>query len=147
MLATTAHRSAVAHYVEQSFLAWDGFHERIIAQFLSRLLTFPIKPADARPLQTFQLDDDIRALIADRPTAAAAAATDGAAAGAAAAGAAGAAGAGAAAAGAAGASAPSGGGPAEGGGGSPSVGGGTAPSAAGGVAPSAGESWTRRPRS
>lgn len=74
MLATTAHRSAVAHYVEQSFLAWDGFHERIIAQFLSRLLTFPIKPADARPLQTFQLDDDIRALIADRPTAAAAAA-------------------------------------------------------------------------
>jgi len=74
MVATAAHKSAVAHYVEQSFQAWDGFQERVIAQFLSRLLTFPITRAGARQLETFQVDDDIRMLIVDRPTAVAAAA-------------------------------------------------------------------------
>ena len=67
MLAMTAHKPAVAHYIEQSFQAWDGFSERIIDQFLSRLLTFPIKRVDAPAPATFQVDDNLRALIADPP--------------------------------------------------------------------------------
>jgi len=75
MLATTTHKSAVAHYIRQSFQAWGGFQERIISQFLSRLLTFPIdqpiNPVNERVPETFEVYDDVRTLIADRPTAAA----------------------------------------------------------------------------
>jgi preprotein translocase subunit SecA len=73
ILATTTHKSAVAHYVSQSFQAWDGFRERIIARFLSRLLTFPINqlmnPNIVRQPETVQATDDILMLIADRPAA------------------------------------------------------------------------------
>ena len=73
ILATTTHKSAVAHYVSQSFQAWDGFRERIIARFLSRLLTFPINqlinPNIVRQPETVQATDDILKLIPDRPAA------------------------------------------------------------------------------
>ena len=73
MLATTTHRSAVAHYIRQCFQAWNGFRERVISQFLSRLLTFPVILIDPRPSETFQVNDDVVLLLAGPPTAVAAA--------------------------------------------------------------------------
>ena len=73
MLAATTHKSSVAHYVRQSFQAWGGFQELNAAEFLSRLLTFPINRTSGRPSETMQVNDDVRMLITDSTAARAAA--------------------------------------------------------------------------
>ena len=80
ILVTTTHKSAVAHYIRKSFQAWEGFRERVVAQFMSRLLTFPVALTlaldgyGAGPPDTFQVNAAVKMLIAERPTAVAAAA-------------------------------------------------------------------------
>ena len=57
----------------QSLRTWEGFRERVMAQFLSRLLTFPVMQTQemtrALPSETLQVNDDVRILMAGRPTA------------------------------------------------------------------------------
>ena len=69
MLAAATHKSAVAHYIRQCFQAWGAFRELVNAQFLASLLTFPFNPIDIPQSETFQVNDDVRVLIADRATA------------------------------------------------------------------------------
>lgn len=70
VLMTTTHKSAVAHYIMHSLRTWGGFREQVMAQFLSRLLTFPaIQTQDmaiASPSETLQVNDDVRTLMAYR---------------------------------------------------------------------------------
>jgi preprotein translocase subunit SecA len=73
VFGAASHKSAVARYVRRSFQAWGEFRERVIAEFLSRLLTLPIPRVDAQAQSTVQVNDDVRLLIADLPTAVAAA--------------------------------------------------------------------------
>ena len=68
MLAAATHKSAVAHYIRQCFQTWGGFRQLVNAQFLARLLTFPVNRTDTAPSETFQVNDDVRMLIADRAT-------------------------------------------------------------------------------
>jgi preprotein translocase subunit SecA len=73
VFGAASHKSAVAHYIRQCFQAWGGFRERVVAEFLSRLLTLPLPRTDTQPPPTIQINNDVRMLIADLPTAVAAA--------------------------------------------------------------------------
>lgn len=71
LLAGLSHNSAVASYVRRSFEAWRGFWERVNAEFLSRLATFPLNQPNlktlAGPPEQFQLNDEVEMLLAGRP--------------------------------------------------------------------------------
>ena len=69
LLASTDHKSAVAHYIQHSFQAWQGFWERVNAEFMIRLFTFPAAKGHAPSTPTVQLNDEVQTLIADRPMA------------------------------------------------------------------------------
>ena len=69
LLASLSHNSAVASYVRRSFEAWRGFWERVNAEFLSRLATFPLNQIDASPPTQFQVSDEVEMLLAGRPMA------------------------------------------------------------------------------
>ena len=69
LLASPSHNSAVASYVQRSFEAWRGFWERVNAEFLSRLVTFPLNQIDAGPPSQFQVSDEVEMLLAGRPMA------------------------------------------------------------------------------
>ena len=67
LLASTDHKSAVALYIQRSFQAWQGFWERVNAEFMFRLFTFPVAKGNGRSISTVQLNDEVQTLIADRP--------------------------------------------------------------------------------
>lgn len=69
LLASTDHKSAVAHYIQHSFQAWQGFWERVNAEFMIRLFTFPVARGYVPSTPTVQLNDEVLTLIADRPIA------------------------------------------------------------------------------
>ena len=69
LLASTEHKSAVAHYIQRSFQAWQGFWDRVNAQFMTRLLTFPVTQGYAPPTPTIQLNEEVQTLIGGRPMA------------------------------------------------------------------------------
>ena len=71
-LSNSSHKSAVAHYVRRSFKAWDEFMERVEADYLSRLLTFPVDRFDPPVAAPVQVHEDAHALIARQPVATAA---------------------------------------------------------------------------
>ena len=73
LLATSDHRSAVALYIRSSFQTWDGFWDRVNAEFLPRLLTFTHDTGD--PLPSIQVNEEVQTLIADRSMATAAGST------------------------------------------------------------------------
>jgi preprotein translocase subunit SecA len=73
LLATSDHRSAVALYIRSSFQTWDGFWDRVNAEFLPRLLTFTYDTGD--PLPSIQVNEEVQTLIADRSMATAAGST------------------------------------------------------------------------
>ncbi len=77
LLASTDHKSAVALYIRRSFEAWQGFWDRVNAEFISRLLTFPVSQGYARPTPTVQVNEEVQTLIADRSMATAAGSTAG----------------------------------------------------------------------
>jgi preprotein translocase subunit SecA len=64
LLATSEHRSAVALYIRSSFQTWDGFWDRVNAEFLPRLLTFSHDTGN--PLPSIQVNEEVQTLIADR---------------------------------------------------------------------------------
>ena len=66
MLAVTHHKASVAHYIQRSFQAWGGFQDLVNDQFLSRLLTFPIKRPGSRPADPIQVFDEVRMLIPEK---------------------------------------------------------------------------------
>ena len=68
-LSNSSHKSAVAHYVQRSFKAWDEFMERVEADYLSRLLTFPVDRFDPPVAAPVQVHEDAHALIARQPMA------------------------------------------------------------------------------
>ncbi|HIB13012.1 MAG TPA: hypothetical protein EYO17_14000 [Dehalococcoidia bacterium] len=69
ILASPDHKSAVALYIRRSFQAWQGFWERVNAEFMSRLLTFPVTKGYAPSTPTVELNDEVQTLIAARPMA------------------------------------------------------------------------------
>jgi preprotein translocase subunit SecA len=69
LLASTDHKSAVALYIQRSFQAWQGFWERVNAEFMFRLFAFPSAKGYALSTPKVQLNDDVQTLIADRPMA------------------------------------------------------------------------------
>ena len=69
LLASTDHKSAVALYIQRSFQAWQGFWERVNAEFMFRLFAFPWARGYALSTPKVQLNDDVQTLIADRPMA------------------------------------------------------------------------------
>ena len=69
LLASPSHNSAVASYVRRSFEAWRGFWERVNAEFLSRVTTFPLNQIDAGPPAQFRISDEVEMLLAGRPMA------------------------------------------------------------------------------
>ena len=72
-LSNSGHKSAVARYVRQSFKAWDEFLEWVEADYLSRLLTFPVDRFQPSVIPQVQVHEDAHALIARQPVAMAAA--------------------------------------------------------------------------
>ena len=68
-LSHSSHKSAVALYVRRSFKAWDDFLVRLEADYLSRLLTFPVERFHPPTVVPVQLHEDAQALIARRPVA------------------------------------------------------------------------------
>jgi preprotein translocase subunit SecA len=68
-LSSSSHKSAVAHYIRRSFKAWDEFLELVEADYLSRLLTFPVDWLHPPVLASVQVHEDARALIARQPIA------------------------------------------------------------------------------
>ena len=66
ILASPDHKSAVALYIQRSFQAWQGFWDRVNAEFMSRLLTFPATKGYAPSTPTVQLNDEVQTLIGDR---------------------------------------------------------------------------------
>ena len=70
MLATSEHKSAVALYIRSSFQMWNGFWDRVNAEFLPRLLTF--NQDTGSPLPSIQVNAEVRTIIADRSMATAA---------------------------------------------------------------------------
>ena len=72
-LSNSGHKSAVARYVRQSFKAWDEFLEGVEADYLSRLLTFPLERFQPPIITQVQVHEDAHALIARQPVAMAAA--------------------------------------------------------------------------
>lgn len=70
LLATSDHRSAVALYIQSSFQTWDGFWDRVNAEFLPRLLNY--SQDTGNPLPSIQVNEEVQTLIADcsMPTAA-----------------------------------------------------------------------------
>ena len=72
-LSNSGHKSAVARYVRQSFKAWDEFLEGVEADYLSRLLTFPLERFQPPVIAQVQVHEDAHALIARQPVAMAAA--------------------------------------------------------------------------
>ena len=73
LLATSEHRSAVALYIRSSFQTWDGFWDRVNAEFLPRLLKYSQGTGD--PLPLIQVNEEVQTLIADRSMATAAGST------------------------------------------------------------------------
>ncbi len=68
-LSNRSHKSAVAVYVRQSFKTWDEFLERVEAEYLSRLLTFPVDRFHPPVSAPVQVHEDAHALISRQPTA------------------------------------------------------------------------------
>ena len=75
LLASTDHKSAVALYIRRSFQEWRGFWDRVNAEFLSRLLTFPVSQGYSHPTPTVQVNEEVQTLITDRSGATAAGST------------------------------------------------------------------------
>ena len=73
LLATSEHRSAVALYIRSSFQTWDGFWDRVNAEFLPRLLKY--SQGTGNPLPLIQVNEEVQTLIADRSMATAAGST------------------------------------------------------------------------
>ena len=71
-LSSSSHKSAVAHYIQWSFQAWDEFLKLVEADYLSRLLTFPVDQLHPPVLASVQVHDDAHALVARQPMAMAA---------------------------------------------------------------------------
>ncbi len=67
MLSNSGHKSAVAHYVQRSFRAWNELLERVEEEFLSRLLTFPADRFHAPVTSPVQVHQDAHALMARQP--------------------------------------------------------------------------------
>ena len=63
LLASTDHKSAVALYIQRSFQAWQGFWDRVNAEFIYRLLTFPITQGSACPTPTVRVNEEVQTLI------------------------------------------------------------------------------------
>ena len=75
LLAATDHKSAVAQYIQRSFQAWQGFWDRVDADFLPRLLTFRVSQGYARSTPSIQVDQEVQTLIKSRSMATAAGST------------------------------------------------------------------------
>ena len=66
LLSSHNHKSAVAQYVHRSAEAWQGYWERVDAEFLSRLTTFPLA-APAAPAQA-PVSEEVELLLAEIAT-------------------------------------------------------------------------------
>ena len=66
LLASTDHKSAVALYIQRSFHVRQGFWDRVNAEFLTRLLTFPVAQNHIRSKPMVQLNEEVQTLITDR---------------------------------------------------------------------------------
>jgi hypothetical protein len=69
LLSHASHNSAVSLYVRRSFDAWHEFLGQVNAEFLSRLVTFPVNQIQPDAVAAVRVNEEVQMLIADRPMA------------------------------------------------------------------------------